>query len=122
MLDPTYDVFQHPQIESLKDQLYSCWKELGRMMFCSKLPLCVLRFRKIYRVGGQEVHANLIESMALNLQQIKEITSRLQRIKMKRFDYHFKYFSDITYREGINRNYFFLWHFSNFHILEILLI
>ena len=73
----------------LKEKLLSCWEELGRMMFCSKLPICVLRFKKIYRVGSLEVHANLIESMARNLQEIKEITARLQRIKMKRFDYYF---------------------------------
>ena len=82
-------MFHHHQVGVLKEKLLNCWKELSRMMFCSKLPLCVLRFQKKYKVGSQEVHANLIESMTRNLQQIKEITSRLQRIKMKRFYYNF---------------------------------
>ena len=31
------------RIDKLEDQLMRSWKELDRMLFCTKLPMCVIR-------------------------------------------------------------------------------
>lgn len=44
----------------------------------------IFRFQKKYRLGGEDVHANLVQSMTLTLHQIKDITAKLKAIKTKR--------------------------------------
>ena len=69
------------EVAKLEDFLVRSWQELDRMLFCTKLPMCVIRYKKIFRIGKQNVSANLIQSLTLTLHQIKDITNKLKKFK-----------------------------------------
>jgi len=68
-------------VAKLEDFLGRSWQELDRMLFCTKMPMCVIRYKKVFRIGNQNVKANLIQSLTLTLHQIKDITNKLTKIK-----------------------------------------
>ena len=69
------------EIARLEEFLVKSWQELDRMLFCTKLPMCVIRYKKTFRIGQKDVKANLIQSLTLTLHQIKDITNKLKRYK-----------------------------------------
>ena len=68
-------------ITKLEIFLGKSWQELDRMLFCTKMPTCVMRYNKIFRIGKQNVRANLIQSLTFTLHQIKDITKKIKKIK-----------------------------------------
>ena len=36
-------ISENQEIDKLEDHLIKSWKELDRMLFCTKLPMCVIR-------------------------------------------------------------------------------
>ena len=74
------------EITRLEDFLVKSWRELDRMLFCTKLPMCVIRYKKKFRIGKKDVRANLIQSLTLTLHQIKDITAKLKFLK--RYNLH----------------------------------
>ena len=70
------------KIAELEVLLRKSWKELDRMLYCSKVPMCVIRYQKKYRVGKTEMKANLIQSLTITLHQIKDITRRLNKMRI----------------------------------------
>ena len=73
------------EITRLEDFLAKSWQELDRMLFCTKLPMCVIRYQKKFRIGKKYVRANLIQSLTLTLHQIKDITAKLKNLKRYNF-------------------------------------
>ena len=69
------------QVKKLENLLVKCWQELDKMLFCTKLPMCVVRYKKKVMIGSKQVNANLIQSLTLTLHEIKEITAKLKYIK-----------------------------------------
>ena len=69
------------EIARLEEFLVKSWQELDRMLFCTKLPMCVIRYKKTFRIGKKDVKANLIQSLTLTLHQIKDITNKLKKYK-----------------------------------------
>ena len=69
------------EITRLEEFLVKSWKELDRMLFCTKLPMCVIRYEKRFRIGRKDVKANLIQSLTITLHQIKDITAKLRKLK-----------------------------------------
>ena len=65
----------------LETALTKSWQELDKMLFCTKLPVCVIRYSKKYRVGKKNVRMNLIQSITLMMHQIKDITTKLKALK-----------------------------------------
>ena len=68
------------KIAELEVLLKKSWNELDRMLYCSKVPMCVIRYQTKYRVGKTEMKANLIQSLTITLHQIKDITRRLNKM------------------------------------------
>ena len=68
-------------VAKLEESLGKSWQELDRMLYCTKRPFCVIRYNKVFRIGNQDVRANLIQSLTLTLHQIKDITNKLKKIK-----------------------------------------
>ena len=68
-------------VAKLENLLGKSWQELDRMLYCTKRPLCVIRYNKVFRIGNQNVRADLHQSLTLTLHQIKDITNKLQNIK-----------------------------------------
>ena len=68
-------------VTKLEESLGKSWQELDRMLYCTKRPFCVIRYNKVFRIGNQDVRANLIQSLTLTLHQIKDITNKLKKIK-----------------------------------------
>ena len=69
------------EINKLEDYLLQSWHELDRMLFCTKMPMCVIRYRKKYKIGEKDVKANLIQSLTLTIHQIKDITTKIKKLK-----------------------------------------
>ena len=69
------------EIARLEEFLVKSWQELDRMLFCTKLPMCVIRYKKTFHIGKKDVKANLIQSLTLTLHQIKDITNKLKKYK-----------------------------------------
>ena len=69
------------ETKRLETALTKSWQELDKMLFCTKLPVCVIRYSKKYRVGKKNVRMNLIQSITLTMHQIKDITSKLKALK-----------------------------------------
>ena len=72
-----------PQKESkrLETALTKSWQELDKMLFCTKLPFCVIRYFKKYRVGKKNMRMNLIQSISMKLHQIQEITTKIKALE-----------------------------------------
>ena len=71
------------QFVELEDILQKSWKELDQMLTCSQTPECVAAYVKTFQIGGDGVEANLVQSLSITIQQIKEIANRL-KIMLKR--------------------------------------
>merc|ERR1719154_1003895 len=65
----------------LEDTLLESWRELDRMLFCSKISMCANRYRKNFKMGQVNVNANLVQSLTITLHQIKDITGKLRKMK-----------------------------------------
>ena len=65
----------------LANALNKSWKELNKKLACSKLPFCAISYSKKYRVGRMNMRLNLVQSLTLSLQQIKDISAKLNAIK-----------------------------------------
>ena len=65
----------------LEDALMHNWRELDRMMICSKILFCAIRYKKNFQMGEVSVMANLIQSLTITLYQIKDITNKLRKFK-----------------------------------------
>ena len=63
----------------LEDALMNNWRELDRMMICSKISFCAIRYKKNFQMGEVSVMANLIQSLTITLYQIKDITNKLRK-------------------------------------------
>ena len=42
-------------VEPLKKVLIDKWQELDKMLFCTKIPKCVLKYKKKHKLGGNIV-------------------------------------------------------------------
>ena len=69
------------QIADLQDILQKSWKELDQMLTCSQTPECVATYVQTFPIGGDSIEANLVQSLSITIQQIKEITNRLMMLK-----------------------------------------
>ena len=69
------------QIVDLEDILQKSWKELDQMLACSQTPQCVAAYVKTFQIGGDAVAVNLVQSLSITVQQIKEINNRLMMLK-----------------------------------------
>ena len=65
-------------VEPLKKVLIEKWQELDKMLFCTKIPKCVLKYKKKHKLGGQIVKANLIQNISIPVEQIRIITKILR--------------------------------------------
>ena len=68
------------EIEKLENSLIKNWRELDRMMYCTKLPMCVKHYLKKFRVENKEMKANVVQSMSITLNQIKNIRDKIRDI------------------------------------------
>ena len=68
-------------VAKLEESLGKSWQELDRMLYCTKVPMCLIRYNKVFRIGKQNLRANMIKILILTLQQIKDITNKLKKIK-----------------------------------------
>ena len=51
-------------VAKLEDSLGKSWRELDRMLFCTKLPNCVTKYNKVFTIGNQKVtDMEKVESM-----------------------------------------------------------
>ena len=60
---------------------WSKWRELDRMLVCSKISICAYRYKKNFQMGQVSVMANLIQSLTITLYQIKDIINKLRQFK-----------------------------------------
>ena len=68
--------------KELEKSLVKNWKELDRIMYCTKLPSnCVKHYEKSFPVNNKMVKANVVQSMKLILNEIKLVTARIQNMK-----------------------------------------
>ena len=67
--------------KELEKSLVKNWKELDRIMCCTKLPNWVKHYEKSFLVNNKMVKANVVQSMKLLLNEIKLVTPRIQNIK-----------------------------------------
>ena len=71
-------------VAQLEDTLMNNWRELDRMLACSKISICAYRYKKNFQMGQVSVMANLIQSLTITLYQIKDITNKLRKLKGRR--------------------------------------
>ena len=64
-------------VAELKDILNKSWLDLDRMRFCTKLSMCVIRYKKTFQMGNVTVRANLVQSIAIIINRISNITNKL---------------------------------------------
>ena len=57
--------------------LNKSWLDLDKMLFCTKLSMCVTRFNKNFQVGNVTVRANLVQSIDIIINRISNITNKL---------------------------------------------
>ena len=69
------------EVDKLEDTLMNNWRELERMLVCSKVSFCANRYKKNFQIGHVNVMANLIQSLTITLYHIKDITSKLRKLK-----------------------------------------
>ena len=69
------------EITRLEDFLVKSWRELDRMLYCTKIPRCVMAYKKRVRVRSKETKFNLIQSIGITLRRIKDLTGMLRQIK-----------------------------------------
>ena len=72
---------QKQNVAKLEDTLMNNWRELERMLVCSKISICAYRYKKNFQMGQVSVMANLIQSLTITLYQIKDITYKLKQFK-----------------------------------------
>ena len=69
------------QMAKLQISLVRSWRELDRMLYCTKIPRCVRAYQKRVRIGGKQSKANLLQSIGITLSRIKTLTGMLKQIK-----------------------------------------
>ena len=72
---------QKQNVAKLEDTLMNNWRELDRMLVCSKISICAYRYKKNFQMGQVSVMANLIQSLTITLYQIKDIINKLRQFK-----------------------------------------
>jgi hypothetical protein len=68
-------------VAKLEDTLMNNWRELDRMLACSKISMCAYRYKKNFQMGQVSVMANLVQSLTITLYQIKDITNKLKQLR-----------------------------------------
>ena len=69
------------EIAKVQISLVRSWRELDRMLYCTKISRCVKAYQKMVRVGKEESKANLLQSIGITLSKIKQLTGMLKEIK-----------------------------------------
>ena len=64
-------------VAELKYILNKSWLDLDKMLFCTKLSMCVIRFKRNFQVGNVTVRANLVQSIDIIINRISNITNKL---------------------------------------------
>ena len=73
------------EVANLEDTLVNNWRELDKMLICSKMSFCAKRYKKNFQMGQVNVMANLIQSLTITLYQIKDITNKLRKLKGRQY-------------------------------------
>ena len=73
------------EVASLEDTLVNNWRELDKMLICSKMSFCAKRYKKNFQMGQMNVMANLIQSLTITLYQIKDTTNKLRKLRDKKY-------------------------------------
>ena len=69
------------EVDKLEDTLIDNWRDLERMLVCSKMSFCANRYKKNFQIGNVNVLAKLIQSLTITLYHTKDITSKLRKLK-----------------------------------------
>ena len=69
------------EMAKLEILLMNNWKEMDRMLLCTKTRKCVKTYPKNMIIGNTVVKANLIQSLGFTLDNIKQLTNRVKEIK-----------------------------------------
>ena len=69
------------EMANLEILLINNWKEMDKMLLCTKSPKCVKNYLKNIKIGNTMVKANLIQSMRITLDIIKQLTEKLKEKK-----------------------------------------
>ena len=73
------------EVANLESTLVNNWRELDKMLICSKMSFCAKRYKKNFQMGQVNVMANLIQSLTITLYQIKDITNKLRKLKGRQY-------------------------------------
>ena len=69
------------EMAKLEILLINNWKEMDKMLLCTKSPKCVKNYLKNIKIGNTVAKANLIQSMGITLDIIKQLTANLKEQK-----------------------------------------
>ena len=67
--------------DKLETSLVRSWRELDRMLYCTKIARCVMRYQKKVKTGNKVNKVNLIQSISITLHRIKQLTAKLKEMK-----------------------------------------
>ena len=70
------------EMAKLEILLIHSWKEMDKMLLCTKSSKCVKNYLKNIQTGNTVVKANLIQSLGFTLDIIKQLSNRVKEIKM----------------------------------------
>ena len=69
------------EMAKLEVLLIKNWKEMDKMLLCTKSSKCVKNYLKNIKIGNTVAKANLIQSMGITLDIIKQLTANLKEQK-----------------------------------------
>ena len=71
---------QHKEsrVKELESKLIKNWRELSRMLTCSKIWYCAPQYSHTFHLGNEIITANLVQSLTITLHRIKDITTKLK--------------------------------------------
>ena len=68
------------KVQELKSKLVENWRELSRMLSCSKIWYCAPQYSHTFHLGEEVITANLVQSLTITLHRIKDITNKLNML------------------------------------------
>ena len=68
------------EVQELKSKLVENWRELSRMLACSKIWYCAPQYSHTFHLGEEVITANLVQSLTITLHRIKDITNKLNML------------------------------------------
>ena len=73
------------EVTNLEDTLVNNWRELDKMLICSKMSFCAKRYKKNFQMGQVNVLANLMQSLTITLYHVKDLNNKLRKLKGRQY-------------------------------------